>query len=201
MYDVTDIQFLGRGARGCAYLGTIEASQRVVVQVVSGHLLQTGMDGTPRFLQHGVPGWSHADDETVVVSLVPNGRLLRPGEIPDARSMFVDCVIPLFRAFDERGLAMVEFDENSVIASDEGKFCLVDVGCTLGRKDEARRHETRFDETCFYESPDDYDRNTAALIGNLIAVYDDSPLDLLESVQRGRLTLRQLFDHPYCNDN
>ena len=53
----------------------------------------------------------------VVVASVPDGEYLDRVENP--RSMLRE-LMRVFRAMDERGLAMVEFDEKSVLATSEG---------------------------------------------------------------------------------
>lgn len=199
---VENIRLMGRGSRGSTYTGTIDGSRRVIVQVVMGDpMLLAGIVGTPQFVQYDAPGFAECTDEqTVVVSLVPSGEYLKPGRYEDARAM-LSKLLRVFKAMDERDLAMVEFDEKSVIATADGKLCLVDIGCTVRRKTEEMDDE-------YDQPPDpvfDYDQNTVWRIGKLVSVYEDiegTPLalDLLQHIfvpHEIRMTLDQLFDHPY----
>jgi hypothetical protein len=196
------VKFMGMGARGCAYSARLGTGERVVIQVVLAEMLLIGMVGTPVFMQLDAPGFAESnDDETVVVLKVPQGEWIRPGNVENARAMLA-VLVRVFRALEERNMAMVEFDANSVIVSAE-EVCLLDIGCTVCRKDIPFEYVDVV-TGCPPDESFDYDQNTVWRLGKLVAAFDSdtSPLfyDLLRRVftpREKRITLHQLFDHPY----
>lgn len=190
MAAVTDVQLMG----GCTYLGRLETTgERVVVQVPRDECedfeLLFGTVGTPRFLQYGARGFH---TERVVVASVPDGEYLDRVENP--RSMLRE-LMRVFRAMDERGLAMVEFDEKSVLATSEGCVCLVDVACSVRRKDGRPPDDV---DGCPPDDSFDYDQNTVWRIGRLVEAFDPSATDLLQRVfvtREIRITLAELLDY------
>ncbi len=196
------VKFIGRGARGCAYSARLETGERVLIQVVLAEMLLLGTVGTPTFLQLDAPGFAESyGDETVVVLRVPQGEWIRPGMVKNARKM-LSVLVKIFRSMEERNLAMVEFDASSVIVAG-GEVCLVDIGCTVCNKD----RPFEYLDVVSGCPPDDvftYDNNTVWRLGKVVAAFDSdmSPhlFDLLRRVfaqQTKRITLQQLFDHPY----
>lgn len=197
--SVESCKFIGRGARGCTYIAKMNG-ERVIVQVVLDDMLLSGTEGTPEFLQLGAPGFVESyGDESVIVSRVPQGEMKRICDM--GRSVLVD-IVRVFRSMEERNLAMVEFDYNSLIATNEGT-CLVDIGCTVCRKDKPFEYLDLV-SGCPPDDSFDYDQNTVWRLGKLVASIDSvmsQPLlDLLRDVFRPRtkrITLKNLLLHPY----